>query len=188
MKLDFTYENPTKIYFGRTAMEGLKTELAKYGKTVMLAYGKGAIKKIGVYDQVMDICKSLGKTVVELSGVMPNPTYKKVMEGCRLVKENNVDLILAVGGGSTIDCAKAISVSAYCEGDAWEKYWIKNEPVDNKIVAVGSILTMAGTGSEMNGGSVITNEETKVKNGRVFPEPVYPKFSILNPEYTYTVP
>ena len=110
MKLDFTYENPTKIYFGRTAMEGLKTELAKYGKTIMLAYGKGAIKKIGVYDQVIETCKSLGKTVVELSGVMPNPTYEKVMEGCRLVKENNVDLILAVGGGSVIDCAKAISV------------------------------------------------------------------------------
>src|SRR5574344_320803 len=110
MKLDFTYENPTKIYFGRTAMEGLKTELAKYGKTVMLAYGKGAIKKIGVYDQVMDICKSLGKTVVELSGVMPNPTYKKVMEGCRLVKENNVDLILAVDDGTATYCQDQVHI------------------------------------------------------------------------------
>ena len=187
MKLDFTYENPTKIYFGRTAMEGLKTELAKYGKTVMLAYGKGAIKKIGVYDQVMDICKSLGKTVVELSGVMPNPTYKTVMEGCRLVKENNVDLILAVGGGSVIDCAKAISVSAYCEGDAWQRYYTNFEPVDNKLVPVASILTMAGTGSEMNAGSVITNEDLKIKMGRVFNADVNPRFSILNPEYTFSV-
>jgi len=187
MKLDFTYENPTKIYFGRTAMEGLKTELAKYGKTIMLAYGKGAIKKIGVYDQVLDICKSLGKTVVELSGVMPNPTYEKVMEGCRLVKENNVDLILAVGGGSVIDCAKAISVSTYCEGDAWQRYFTNFEPVDNKLVAIASILTMAGTGSEMNSGAVITNEDLKIKMGRVFDTNVNPRFSILNPEYTFSV-
>lgn len=187
MKLDFTYENPTKIYFGRTAMEGLKTELAKYGKTIMLAYGKGAIKKIGVYDEVLDICKSLGKTVVELSGVMPNPTYEKVMEGCRLVKENNVDLILAVGGGSVIDCAKAISVSTYCEGDAWQRYFTNFEPVDNKLVAVASILTMAGTGSEMNSGAVITNEDLKIKMGRVFDANVNPRFSILNPEYTFSV-
>ena len=187
MKLDFTYENPTKIYFGRTAMEGLKTELAKYGKTIMLAYGKGAIKKIGVYDEVLDICKSLGKTVVELSGVMPNPTYEKVMEGCRLVKENNVDLILAVGGGSVIDCAKAISVSTYCEGDAWQRYFTNFEPVDNKLVAVASILTMAGTGSEMNSGAVITNEDLKMKMGRVFDANVNPRFSILNPEYTFSV-
>ncbi len=187
MKLDFTYENPTKIYFGRTAMEGLKTELAKYGKTIMLAYGKGAIKKIGVYDEVLDICKSLGKTVVELSGVMPNPTYEKVMEGCRLVKENNVDLILAVGGGSVIDCAKAISVSTYCEGDAWQRYFTNFETVDNKLVAVASILTMAGTGSEMNSGAVITNEDLKIKMGRVFDANVNPRFSILNPEYTFSV-
>ena len=187
MKLDFTYENQTKIYFGRTAMEGLKTELAKYGKTIMLAYGKGAIKKIGVYDQVIDTCKSLGKTVVELPGVMPNPTYEKVMEGCRLVKENNVDLILAVGGGSVIDCAKAISVSAYCEGDAWQRYFTNFEPVDNKLVAIASILTMAGTGSEMNSGAVITNEDLKIKMGRVFDANVNPRFSILNPEFTYSV-
>ncbi len=187
MKLDFTYENPTKIYFGRTAMEGLKTELAKYGKNIMLAYGKGAIKKIGVYDEVMDICKSLGKNVVELSGIMPNPTYKKVMEGCRLVNEHHVDLILAVGGGSVIDCAKAISVSAYCKGDAWQRYFINFEPVDNDLVPVASILSMAGTGSEMNSGSVITNDDVKIKMGRVFNADVNPRFSILNPEFTYSV-
>ncbi len=187
MKLDFIYENPTKIYFGRTAMEGLKTELTKYGKTIMLAYGKGAIKKIGVYDKVIDICKSLGKTVVELQGVMPNPTYNKVLEGCRLVRKNNVDLILAVGGGSVIDCAKAISVSSYCEGDAWQRYFTNFEPVNNKLVPLASILTMAGTGSEMNSGSVITNEDLKIKMGRPFNADVNPRFSILNPEYTFSV-
>ncbi|MBE6062596.1 MAG: iron-containing alcohol dehydrogenase [Clostridium butyricum] len=188
MNLDFTYYNPTKIYFGKNVLEKLGEELKNYGDTVMLAYGKGAIKRIGLYDEIMTVLKENGKNVVELSGIMPNPTYAKVMEGAKLVKENNVDLILAVGGGSTIDCAKAISVSAYCEGDAWTKYWINYEEVNNKIVPVASILTMAGTGSEMNGGSVITNEEVKLKNGRVFGENVYPKFSILNPEYTYTVP
>ena len=188
MNLDFTYYNPTKIHFGKNALEKLSEELKNYGNNIMLAYGKGAIKRTGLYDKIMAVLKESGKSVVELSGIMPNPTYEKVMEGAKLVKENNVDLILAVGGGSTIDCAKAISVSAYCEGDAWTKYWINEEQVDNKIVPVASVLTMAGTGSEMNGGSVITNEEVKLKNGRVFPENVYPKFSILNPEYTYTVP
>jgi butanol dehydrogenase len=187
MKLDFTYENPTRIYFGRTAMEGLKKELPKYGDTILLAYGKGAIKKIGVYDQVLNICKAQGKKVVELQGIMPNPTYAKVLEGCRLVKENNVDLILAVGGGSVIDCAKAISVSAYCEGDAWQRYFTNFEPVDNRLVPVASILTMAGTGSEMNSGSVITNDDLKIKMGRVFNADVNPRFSILNPEYTFSV-
>ena len=119
---------------------------------------------------------------------MSNPTYNKVLEGAKLVRDNNVDLILAVGGGSVIDCAKAISVSAYCKEDAFKKYWINFEEVSNKIVPVGSVLTMVGTGSEMNGGSVITHEELKLKNGRVFPAEVYPKFSILNPEYTFSVP
>ena len=188
MNLDFTYYNPTKIHFGKNALEKLSEELKNYGNTIMLAYGKGAIKRTGLYDKVVAVLKENGKTVVELSGIMPNPTYEKVMEGAELVKENNVDLILAVGGGSTIDCAKAISVSAYCEEDAWTKYWVNCEPVSNKIVPVASILTMAGTGSEMNAGSVITNEEVKKKNGRVFESNVNPKFSILNPEYTYTVP
>ena len=188
MNLDFTYYNPTKIHFGKNALEKLSEELKNYGNNIMLAYGKGAIKRTGLYDKVVAVLKESGKSVVELSGIMPNPTYEKVMEGAKLVKENNVDLILAVGGGSTIDCAKAISVSAYCEEDAWTKYWVNCEPVSNKIVPVASILTMAGTGSEMNAGSVITNEEVKLKNGRVFWSNVNPKFSILNPEYTYTVP
>jgi alcohol dehydrogenase YqhD (iron-dependent ADH family) len=188
MNLDFTYQNPTTIYFGKNALDNLSSELANYGDTVMLAYGKGAIKKSGLYDQVITILKESGKTIVELSGIMANPTYEKVMEGATLVSEYNVDLILAVGGGSVIDCAKAISVSAYCEGDAFTRYWLQFEPVNNKIVPVASILTLAGTGSEMNGGSVITNDDMKLKIGRVFPSNVNPKFSILNPEYTFTLP
>lgn len=188
MKFDFSFHNPTKIYFGKTALDNLSSELSNYGDTVLLIYGKSAVKKIGLYDKVIDILKTSGKNVIELGGIKPNPSYSQLLEGARLVRENNVDLILAVGGGSTIDCAKGISVSAYCEGDPWTKYWVKEEEVTNKIVPVGSVLTMAGTASEMNGGSVITNEEEKLKNGRVFGPNVYPKFSILNPEYTFTVP
>ncbi|WP_319524875.1 iron-containing alcohol dehydrogenase [uncultured Desulfosarcina sp.] len=188
MKLDFTYYNPTAIHFGKESLSNLKGELEQYGETVLLVYGKTAIKKSGLYDQVIDILKKAGKKVVELPGVMPNPTYSKMLEGCERVRENDVNLILAVGGGSVIDCAKGISVSAYCDEDPFTKYWLQFQPVTNKTVPVASILTMVGTGSEMNGGSVITNEETKIKAGRVFPADVYPRFSILNPEYTYTVP
>lgn len=188
MKFDFNYYNPTKIYFGKTALNNLKKELANYGENILLVYGKNSIKKNGLYDKVMEILKESNKKVVELQGIKSNPTYTQMMEGARLVKENNVDLILAVGGGSVIDCSKGIAVSAYSEEDPWQKYWVDCKRVDNKVVPVGSILTMVGTGSEMNGGSVITNEEKMLKNGRVFPANIYPKFSILNPEYTYTVP
>ena len=188
MKFDFTYYNPTKIYFGKTALGNLSDELKNYGENILLIYGKNSVKKSGLYDKVIEILNSADKKVTELSGIKSNPSYSQLLEGARLVRENNVDLILAVGGGSVIDCAKGISVSAYCEGDPWQRYWVNFEDVDNKIVPVASILTMAGTGSEMNGGSVITNEEKMLKNGRVFPSNVNPKFSVLNPEYTYTVP
>ena len=185
---DFTYYNPTKIYFGKDAMQNLSAELANYGKNILLLYGKSSIKKIGLYDEVVKILKACGKNITELSGIKPNPAYSQVLEGARLVRENKIDLILAVGGGSVIDCAKAISVSAYAKGDPWQRYWIDFEEVDNEIVPVGTILTMTGTASEMNGGSVITNEEVTIKTGRVYGPEVYPKFSILNPEFTYTVP
>ena len=188
MKFDFFYHNPTKIYFGKTALDNLLPELKNYGETVLLVYGKGSVKRSGLYDKITAILNEAGKKVVELAGIKSNPAYTQLLEGARLVRENNVDLILAVGGGSVIDCAKGISLSAYCKGDPWERYWMNFEEVDNEIVPVGAILTMAGTGSEMNGGSVITNEEKKIKNGRVYPSNVYPKFSILNPEYTYSVP
>ena len=188
MLYDFTYYNPTKIYFGKDAMQNLSAELANYGKNILLLYGKSSIKKIGLYDEVVKILKACGKNITELSGIKPNPAYSQVLEGARLVRENKIDLILAVGGGSVIDCAKAISVSAYAKGDPWQRYWIDFEEVDNKIVPVGTILTMTGIASEMNGGSVITNEEVTIKTGRVYGPEVYPKFSILNPEFTYTVP
>lgn len=188
MILDFNFYNPTKIYFGKTALSNLPNELANYGNKVLLVYGKGSVKKLGLYDELLEILKQAGKTVIELAGIKPNPTYKQMMEGGRLVRENSIDLILAIGGGSVIDCAKGISISAYCNGDPWQRYWVNFEDVDNKIVPVGCVLTMAGTASEMNGGSVITNEEKMIKGGRTYPANVNPKFSILNPEYTFSVP
>lgn len=188
MKYDFTFYNPTRIHFGREAMKKLPEELAQFGKNILLLYGKGAIKRIGLYDEVVGVLADCQKNVTELGGIKPNPSYAQVLEGARLIRENKIDLILAVGGGSVVDCAKAIAVSAYCEGDPWQKYWVDFKPLDNPIVPVGAILTMVGTGSEMNGGSVITNEDVTVKEGRVFPPEVYPKFSILNPEFTYSVP
>ncbi len=185
---DFTYYNPTKIYFGKDSMNHLSAELENFGSNILLLYGKESIKRIGLYDEVVKILRACGKNITELSGIKPNPSYAQVLEGGRLVRENGIHLILAVGGGSVIDCAKAISVSAYAKGDPWQRYWIDFEDVDNEIIPVGTILTMAGTASEMNGGSVITNEAVTMKTGRVYPPQVYPKFSILNPEFTYTVP
>ena len=189
MLYDFTYQNPTRIHFGKKAINKLANELREYGKNILLVYGKASIKKIGLYDQVMNILQAEGKTVVELAGINANPRYTQLLEGARLVREHNIDLILAVGGGSVIDCAKGIACAAYAEGDVWQRYYVNQEPVTNRVVPVGSILTMAGTGSEMNSGSVITNEAENLKIGRVYPLAlVTPRFSILNPEYTYSVP
>lgn len=185
---NFSYCNPTKLYFGEDSLQYLNGELQKYGAKVMLIYGGGSIKKNGIYDQVMSILTANKKTVFEDSGVMPNPTVEKLYEGCKIARDNAVDLILAVGGGSVCDYAKAVSVSAYCEEDPWDKYYLKMDDVDNKIIPVGCVLTMVGTGSEMNGGAVITNHEQKLKIGHVFGENVFPKFSILNPKFTYTLP
>lgn len=185
---NFEYSNPTKLYFGENSLDFLNQELAKYGDNVMLVYGGGSIKKNGIYDQVVNILKANNKNIFEDSGVMPNPTVEKLYEGCKIAKENQADLILAVGGGSVCDYAKAVSVSAYCNEDPWDKYYLRMEDVDNKIIPVGCVLTMVGTGSEMNGGAVITNHETKLKIGHVFGDNVFPKFSILNPTFTYTLP
>lgn len=185
---EFTYCNPTRLYFGKEALDGLRQELKKYGPQVLLCYGGGSIKKNGIYEKVTTVLKECGKRVIEDAGVMPNPTVQKLYEGCRLARENAVDLILAVGGGSVCDYAKAVSVSAYCEEDPWEKYYLRMEDVDNAIIPVGCVLTMVGTGSEMNGGAVITNHEQKLKIGHVFGDNVFPRFSILNPTFTYTLP
>ena len=185
---NFSYSNPTKLYFGEDSLNYLNEELPKYGKNVQLAYGGGSIKKNGIYDKVMEILKANGKNVFEDGGVMPNPTVEKLYEGVKIAREHKADLILAVGGGSVCDYAKAVSISVHCEEDPWEKYYLRMENVDNEIIPVGCVLTMVGTGSEMNGGSVITNHETKLKIGHVFGENVFPKFSILNPTFTFTLP
>lgn len=185
---NFTYCNPTKLYFGIEAIEGLGKELPKYGKKVLLVYGGGSIKKNGIYDSVVGILKEGGKEIVELAGVMPNPTSDKLNEGVRVARENEIDFILAVGGGSVCDYCKALSVSINCDDDPWDKYFIRFDEPECEIVPVGCVLTMVGTGSEMNGGSVITNHEQKLKIGHVFGEEVFPKFAILNPEYTMTIP
>ena len=185
---NFTYCNPTRLYFGEDSLQFLKGELAKYGPVVQLIYGGGSIKKNGIYDQVIAILADCGKTVVEDAGVMPNPTVEKLYEGVQIARENKVDLLLAVGGGSVCDYAKAVSVSIRCEDDPWEKYYLREEEPDCEIVPVGCVLTMVGTGSEMNGGAVITNHAQKRKIGHVFGDEVFPKFTILNPLFTYTLP
>ncbi len=185
---NFSYSNPTKLHFGEDSLNCLNEQLPKYVKNVLLIYGGGSIKKTGIYNKVVEILKANGKNIFEDAGVMPNPTTTKLYEGCQRAKDGNVDFILAVGGGSVCDYAKAVSVSTYCEEDPWDKYYLRMEEVDNKIIPVGCVLTMVGTGSEMNGGSVITNPESKLKIGHVFGENVFPKFSILNPEFTFTIP
>lgn len=185
---NFTFHNPTKLYFGKESIKGLNKELPKYGKNVLLVYGGGSIKKNGIYDNIVNILKANGKEIFEDAGVMPNPTVEKLYEGVERARKSKADFILAVGGGSVCDYAKAVSVSVNCNEDPWEKYFIRFEDVDNDIIPVGCVLTMVGTGSEMNGGSVITNHAQKLKIGHVFRENVFPKFSILNPEYTYTLP
>lgn len=185
---NFRYSNPTKLYFGEDSLDFLNEELPKYGKNVLLVYGGGSIKRTGLYDKIVKILKDNCKEVFEDAGVMPNPTVDKLYEGCKRAKDNNVDLILAVGGGSVCDYAKAVSVSTHCEEDPWEKYYLRMQDVDNIIIPVGCVLTMVGTGSEMNGGSVITNHAAKLKIGHVFGDNVFPRFSILNPVFTYTVP
>ena len=188
MNGNFTFHNPTRLHFGENAMDALADELKAFGPVVQLCYGGGSIKKNGIYDQVVEILKAAGKTIVEDGGVMPNPTLEKMLHGAALARENNVDLILAVGGGSTIDYAKAVSVSAWCEEDPWEKYFIRFEEPSCRIIPIGDVLTMVGTGSEMNGGSVITNHAANLKIGKVFGPDVFPKFAILNPRFTFSVP
>lgn len=185
----FDYCNPTKLYFGEDSLSNLSKELKKYGKNVVLIYGGGSIKRNGIYDEVMAILKEEDKAVAEIEGVMPNPSLEKLYEGIDIARKHKVDLLLAVGGGSVCDYAKAVSVSVNCEQDPWEKYYLKFEEPDCEIIPVGCVLTMVGTGSEMNAGAVITNHETKLKIGHVFSdEKIMPRFSILNPKYTLTLP
>lgn len=186
---NFTYCNPAKLYFGDQSLDYLNTELPKYGKNVVLIYGGGSIKKNGIYDDVIKILEAQGKNVAEIAGVMPNPTLAKLYEGIEIARKHQADLLLAVGGGSVCDYAKAVSVSVNCEEDPWEKYFVRFEEPSCETLPVGCVLTMVGTGSEMNAGCVITNQETKQKIGHVFAdEKIIPRFAILNPRYTMTLP
>ncbi len=186
---NFSYCNPAKLYFGDQSLDYLNTELPKYGKNVVLIYGGGSIKMNGIYDDVIKILEAQGKNVAEIAGVMPNPTLAKLYEGIEIARKHQADLLLAVGGGSVCDYAKAVSVSVNCEEDPWEKYFVRFEEPSCETLPVGCVLTMAGTGSEMNAGCVITNQETKQKIGHVFAdEKIIPRFAILNPRYTMTLP
>lgn len=185
---NFSYCNPAKLYFGDQSLDYLNTELPKYGKNVVLIYGGGSIKKNGIYDDVIKILEAQGKNVAEIAGVMPNPTLAKLYEGIEIARKHQADLLLAVGG-SVCDYAKAVSVSVNCEEDPWEKYFVRFEEPSCETLPVGCVLTMVGTGSEMNAGCVITNQETKQKIGHVFAdEKIIPRFAILNPRYTMTLP
>ena len=190
MQGSFVYHNPTKLYFGEDSLKFLTDELKNYGPVVLLNYGSGSVKRNGIYDQVIAILKEAGKTVVENPGVMSNPTLEKLHEGVQIARDNNIDLILALGGGSVCDYSKAVAASVYYEGDYWEQFWLKQcQPDANqRLLPVGCILTMAGTGSEMNAGTVITDAEHTFKVGHVFDARLMPKFSILNPRFTMTVP
>ena len=186
---NFSYCNPTKLYFGEDSLKYLNAELPKYGKNIVLIYGGGSIKKNGIYDEVVKILKDNGKNVAEISGVMPNPTVDKLYEGVEIARNHQADFLLAVGGGSVCDYAKAVSVSVNCGEDPWEKYYVRFEEPSCETLPVGCVLTMVGTGSEMNAGAVITNPHTHQKIGHVFAdEKIMPKFAVLNPKYTLTLP
>jgi len=182
---NFTYQNPTRVHFGKGALESLAEELKHYGPKVMLTYGGGSIKRNGIYDKVMKVLHDAGKTVIEEGGVMPNPDIEKVLEGAKLARRENVDMILAVGGGSTSDYAKAVAASAWQEQDVWQYYFKEHHPCDCRWIPVGVVLTMAGTGSGMNNGSVISSHREEQKLFDYFRNP---DFAILNPEFTYSVP
>jgi alcohol dehydrogenase YqhD (iron-dependent ADH family) len=181
----FSYQNPVKLIFGKGQLEQLKNELAPYGKKLLLVYGGGSIKRNGLYDEVHSILRDLGVEVTELSGVEPNPRLSTVQKGIELGRKNEVDFILAVGGGSVLDCVKAIAVGLKYEGNVWDI--ISGAAQAKEAAPFGAVLTLAATGSEMNNNSVITNWDTKEKLGWSSPLS-YPAFSILDPVYTFTVP
>lgn len=184
---NFIFQNSTKVYFGRGCVKEYLACLIKDAQTVLLGYGGGSIKRNGVYDEITSILKKAGKTIVEFSNIMSNPTYAKVEEGAKLARENHVDMVLAVGGGSTMDCCKAVCFAAQYEGDIWEDFWIHPGVIDFDPLPLGVVVTVAGTGSECNGGAVITNEEKKVKTGRDYPA-LNPRFALMDPTYTFSVP
>lgn len=184
---NFIFQNGTKVYFGKGCVKEYLACLTRKADTILLAYGGGSIKRNGVYAEITGILKEAGKTIVEFSGIMSNPTYAKVQEGAKLVRDNHVDMILAVGGGSTMDCCKAVSLAAMYGGDIWDDFWARPGVIDFAPLPLGVVVTVAGTGSECNGGAVITHEEKKIKTGRDYPQ-LNPSFALMDPTYTYSVP
>ncbi|MBS4198262.1 iron-containing alcohol dehydrogenase [Bacillus sp. FJAT-49732] len=182
---NFSFWNPTRLIFGKGQLEQLKTEVPKYGKKILVVYGGGSIKRNGLYDDVMTLLKEIDVETFELSGVEPNPRISSVRKGVDICKNEGIDFILAVGGGSVIDCTKAIAAGAKYDGDAWDV--VVKRGIVNDALPFGTVLTLAATGSEMNSGSVITNWETNEKYGWGSPH-TFPKFSILDPVNTFTVP
>ena len=182
---NFTYYNPTKLIFGKGQLEQLKTEVPPYGKKVLLVYGGGSVKRSGLYENVVNTLKEIGSEVFELSGVEPNPRLTTAKKGIEICHKEGIEFILAVGGGSVIDCTKLIAAGAKYNGDAWDI--VTKKAFATEALPFGVVLTLAATGSEMNSGSVITNWETNEKYGWGSPV-TYPKFSILDPVHTYTVP
>ena len=182
---NFAYSYPTKVYFGQGAeKKAFAEELPKIGKTVMLAYGGGSIKKNGIYDEITSVLADEGKEIVEFSGIMPNPTYAKVQEGAALARERHVDFVLAVGGGSVIDCCKVISAQTLIDTDIWDMEYLLGK-LPGRSIPMGAVVSASGTGAEMNNGAVITYEEKKWKGG-IFA--AAPSFAVLNPDYTMTLP
>ncbi|OUP77626.1 NADH-dependent alcohol dehydrogenase [Erysipelatoclostridium sp. An173] len=182
---NFKMTNMPKVYFGQGALkEALNTELKTVGDNVLLAYGGGSIKKTGIYDEVVTLLKEAGKNIFEFSGIMSNPTYAKVLEGAKIVKDNQIDFIIAVGGGSVIDCCKIVSAQAKVDQDIWQMEFVDGK-LPTEFIPMAAVTTASGTGSEMNNGAVITNEELKIKAGMLG---ALSKFAVLDPAYTLTVP
>ena len=184
---NFIFQNATKVYFGQGCVKEYLACLTKNADTILLAYGGGSIKNNGIYEEITAILDNAGKTIVELSGIMANPTYAKVQEGAKLARESKADMILAVGGGSVMDCCKAVSLAARYKGDIWNDFWAQPGVMEVDPLPLGVVVTVAGTGSECNGGAVITNQEKKIKTGRDYPK-LNPKFALMDPTYTYSVP
>ena len=181
----FVYSYPTKVYFGQgAARQALEAELSHYGPNVLLAYGGGSVKRTGVYDALVAQLKAAGKTVTDFGGIMSNPTYAKVQEGAKLAREHNIDLILAVGGGSVIDCCKIVAAQAKTDEDVWEMEFTHRR-LPAEVIPMGAVVTASGTSAEMNGGAVITNEDKKLKAGMAA---AAPRFAALDPAYTLTLP
>lgn len=184
---NFIYENKTKVYFGQGCVKEFLSCLIKDYKTILMAYGQGSVKRNGIYDEVLNILMREGKNIVEFPGIMPNPTYEKVMEGVQLVREKQAEMILGIGGGSVMDCCKAIALAARSDKDPWQNFWERRGIIDFEPMPLGVIVTTGGTGSECNGAAVITNEEQKVKTGYDYPK-CNPRFALMDPAYTFSVP